>query len=152
VPDAGRDRVCSDAPLRWPPLSSIITSMTTKTAPLWQFSRRRRPKTARCARCKSKIKIKGRGRVPKFCSPTCRQLSYQQRKWQKPTALALLADDIATVKVRAFIRAEIWSALQAAGLVAPNQPPPSLYPKRQPRRHLRLVEQSGLSDKPRELE
>src|SRR6516165_7542434 len=85
----------------------------------WQHPPRRRPKTARCERCKTKIKINGRGRVPKFCSPTCRQLAYQRRKWQRPAPVALLAEDLAAIRVREFMRAEIWSMLKAAGLVAP---------------------------------
>src|SRR6516165_6940910 len=96
----------------------------------WQHPKRRRPKTARCQRCKTKIKIKGRGRVPKFCSPTCRQLAYEQRRWQRPTPVELLAKDIATIQVRDFIRAEIWGMLQEAGLVASDRLPPSPPAKR----------------------
>jgi hypothetical protein len=51
-----------------------------------------------------------------------------------------LAEDLAAIRVREFMRAEIWSMLKAAGLVAPNQPPPSLSSKSQHRAHLRLVE------------
>src|SRR6476646_7533011 len=122
-----------------------------KMALPWQHPSRRRPKTARCARCRTKIKIKSRGRVPKFCSPTCRQLAYEQRRWQRPTPVELLAKDIATIKCRDFIRAEVWSALQMAGLVASNQPPwPS--PKRQRPTHLRIVKpQPELPDNPSQL-
>jgi hypothetical protein len=105
----------------------------------WQHPSRRRRKTARCERCRTKIKIKSRGRVPKFCSPTCRQLAYERRKWQRPTPVELLAQDTATIKVRDFIRAEIWAVLQTANLVPPNQPPPLTPPKRQRPTHLRVV-------------
>ena len=108
--------------------------------PPFQHLSRRRPRTTRCQRCKTKIKIKGRGRVPRFCSPTCRQLAYEQRKWQRPAPVESLARDLATVKVRDFIRAEIWSQLQAAGLIAPNQPPPLPPKARQKPTHLRVVE------------
>jgi predicted nucleic acid-binding Zn ribbon protein len=107
--------------------------------PLWKYLGRRRPKTARCSRCKTKIKINGRGRVPKFCSPTCRQLAYQQRKWQRPTAVQMLAEDIDTVRIRNIIRAEVWTALQMAGVVPKNEPPPLAPRKSQRRADLRIV-------------
>ena len=106
----------------------------------WHHPSQQRPKSKRCARCKSKIKIKGRRRVPKFCSPTCRQLAYEQQRRQRPTPVELLTKDIATIQVRDFIRAEIWSALQLAGLVAPTELPPWPSPKRQRPTHLYLVE------------
>ena len=81
----------------------------------WHHPSQQRPKSKRCARCKSKIKIKGRRRVPKFCSPTCRQLAYEQQRRQRPTPVELLAKDICTIQVRDFIRAEIWSMLQETG-------------------------------------
>ena len=105
----------------------------------WQHPSRRRPKTARCERCKTKIKIKGRGRVPKFCSPTCRQLAYEKRKWQRPTPVELLAQDIATARVRDFIRAEVWTALQMFGVVPKNESPPLSPPKSQRPTQLRVV-------------
>jgi hypothetical protein len=52
----------------------------------------------------------------------------------------LLARDLATAKVRAFIRAEIWSLLEAAGLIAPNQPPPLPPKTRRKPAYLRVVE------------
>jgi hypothetical protein len=73
-------------------------------APPWQHPARRRPKTARCQRCKAKIKIKSRGRVPKFCSATCRQLAYERRKWQRPTPIELAAKFRASYEVRSAIR------------------------------------------------
>jgi hypothetical protein len=113
-----------------------------------------RPKSRRCARCKSKIKIKGRGRVPKFCSPTCRQLAYEQWRWRRSTPVELLAKDIATIQVRDFIRAEIWGMLQEAGLVASDRHPASPPPKRQRPAHLRVVKpetEHELPNSPAEL-
>jgi hypothetical protein len=52
----------------------------------------------------------------------------------------LLAEDIAKMRVREFIRAEIWSILQAEGLVAPNRPPPQSPRKKSNAQRLRLVE------------
>jgi hypothetical protein len=51
-----------------------------------------------------------------------------------------MAEFKATFEFQSFVRAEIWSILQAAGLVAPNQPPPVLLRKSRPRAHLRVVE------------
>ena len=120
----------------------------------WQPPSRRRPKTTRCQRCKAKIKIKTRGRVPRFCSATSRQLAYEQRKWQRPTPVELAAKFRASYEVRSTIRDELWSMLQAAGLIAPNQPPPALPRKSRPRAHLRVVEREPehkLPDSPSEL-
>jgi hypothetical protein len=116
-----------------------LTDKHAMTSP-WPHPSQQRPKSRRCARCKSKIKIKGRGRVPSFCSPTCRQLAYEQRRWQRPTPVELLAKDIGNIQVRDFIRAEIWSMLQEAGLVASDRRPPSPPPKRQRPAHLRVVQ------------
>jgi hypothetical protein len=74
----------------------------------------------------------------------------RHRKWQTPTAVELLAHDLETVRVRDFIRAEIWTALQMADLVAPSRPPPWSPPKRQKPTHLRIVEaQTAPSEVPR---
>ena len=92
--------------------------------------------------------------MPKFCSPTCRQLAYERRKWQRPTAVELLAKDIATNNIRAIIRAEVWTVLQMAGVVSPNQPPPLSPSKHQPPTHLRVVKpqpEHELPDSPSEL-
>jgi len=51
----------------------------------------------------------------------------------------LLAEDVATVKVRDAIREEVWSVLSAAGLVA-GPPPPAPKPRNG---HLRLVTPQG---------
>jgi len=98
----------------------------------------KQPKTRRCERCKTKFKVQFRGRVPKFCSRTCRQHSYEQHKWARPTLIELLAQDIASVRVRDVIRAEILSILNQAGLV-PEPTPPSAHNKTSPGHHLKLV-------------
>jgi hypothetical protein len=51
----------------------------------------------------------------------------------------LLAQDIATIRIRDIIKDEARSALQTLGLVVNSQPPP-FPPKRQKPAHLRLVE------------
>jgi hypothetical protein len=42
---------------------------------------------------------------------------------------ALLAEDIATMKLRGLIRAEVWSLLCTAGLVSGPIPPPEPKPR-----------------------
>src|SRR5215813_6008171 len=70
-------------------------------------------------------------RPPTFCSRSCRQRAYEQRKWSRPHPVELLARDIASVRVRDVIR----QALLGAGI----NPPPPPEPKRR-RPPLRLVE------------
>jgi hypothetical protein len=53
--------------------------------------------------------------------------------------MELLAQDIATMKVRGILRQEIWAVLKEVGLVTQPEPPPP-RPKRDQTRHLRLVE------------
>ena len=64
----------------------------------------RRRKSARCPVCKERFKIHPRGRPPTFCSRSCRQRAYEQRKWSRPHPVELLARDIASVRVRDVIR------------------------------------------------
>jgi hypothetical protein len=96
----------------------------------------KRPRTLRCERCKNKIKVEPRGRLPRFCSQTCRQRAYERAKWGQPH-LAALHSDLATVEMRTAIREEAWAMLRQAGLVQASTPPP--MPRRKPRPDLRLV-------------
>jgi hypothetical protein len=118
-------------------IGSQISSMTIN---LTKSRARRRAKSVRCEHCKTRIKIKTRGRVPKFCSPTCRQLAYERRKWQRPTPVELLAQDIAHAKFRDFVRKEIWTVLQMAELISRDQSLPSAPRNARSRTPLRLVE------------
>src|SRR5262249_50314555 len=83
----------------------------------------RRRKSARCPVCKERFKIHPRGRPPTFCSRSCRQRAYEQRKWSRPHPVELLARDIASVRVRSVIRQEIRQALLGAGVILPPPPP-----------------------------
>jgi hypothetical protein len=103
----------------------------------YALGRRKRPRTLRCRWCNSKIEIESRGRVPEFCSQSCRQRAYEQRKWARPAAVELVARDLATAKVREAIRAEAWNLLRQIGVVSAPQPPPA--PTRSPKPTLRLV-------------
>jgi hypothetical protein len=94
-------------------------------------------KTARCPVCKERFKISPRGRPRTFCGRSCRQRAYEQRKWSRPHLVELLARDIASARVRDFIREQVRELLLEAGIILPPPSPPT--PKR---RHpaLRLVE------------
>ena len=103
-----------------------------------------RPKTVLCRWCGGKIVVNPRGRLAEYCSESHRQLAYQQRKWQRPHAIAALADDIDSAKVRGAIREEALTILRNAGLIPqampPSEPPP---PHRPP---LRIVARGKDSD------
>jgi len=77
-------------------------------------TRSRRPKTVSCRRCKTKIKVKSKGPLPLYCSQVCKQRAYERRKHSG--LMVALAQDLATVKVRDVIRAEVRSVFQEAGL------------------------------------
>jgi hypothetical protein len=81
----------------------------------------------RCPVCKTRFKVNLRGRPPTFCSQSCRQRAYEQRRWSRPHPVELLARDLDTASVRNFIRQEVREALLAAGIVLP---PPAPKPKR----------------------
>jgi hypothetical protein len=95
----------------------------------------KRPKTLRCVWCKTKIKVKPQGRLPLFCSHSCRQRAYERAKWGQPHLVAVRRD-LATVEVRRAIREEAWALLREAGLAPTPKPPPML---RRNRPQLRVV-------------
>jgi hypothetical protein len=39
---------------------------------------RPRPKAVRCLKCKRSVKVKPVGRLPTFCSPSCRQMAFRK--------------------------------------------------------------------------
>lgn len=110
----------------------------------YALGRGKRPRTLHCRWCKTKIEIKSRGRVAEFCSQTCRQPGYEQRKWARPAAIEVVAQHLAAAKVREAIRAEVWSLLREIGLVAAAEPPP--MPKKPGKPTLRLVKPEPPAD------
>jgi len=86
-------------------------------------SQARRRKSARCPVCKKRFRINPRGRPPDFCSRSCRQRAYEQRKWSRPHPVELLARDIDSAKVRDVIQQAVRQALLAAGINPPPTPP-----------------------------
>jgi hypothetical protein len=82
----------------------------------------KRPKTLRCLWCREKIAVKPQGRLPRFCSHSCRQRAYERAKWQQPHLLAL-HKDLKRFAIRAEIRKEAWELLRQMGLVEAAAPP-----------------------------
>jgi hypothetical protein len=98
---------------------------------------RRRPRTTRCKRCKAQIKVKNKGPVPKYCSPSCKQAVYLRRRFRSP--LELVARDLASIQVRELIRTTIMDILVQQGLVKSNLPPPIMHEPKPKKPNLRLV-------------
>jgi hypothetical protein len=94
------------------------------------MGRAKRPKTVRCRWCRKRFKVLVRGRLPDYCSDSCRQRAYQKRKWRDETPVVLLAKDLAHIRVREWLRKEIWDLLVQAGLAAPHSPVPPVQPQR----------------------
>jgi hypothetical protein len=100
------------------------------------FGRRRRPRTTRCKRCKTKIKVKNKGPVPKYCGQACKQEAYLRRRFRSP--VELVARDLASIEVREVIRATIMDMVQQ-GSVKSNLPPPIMHKPKPKKPNLRLV-------------
>ena len=73
---------------------------------------RRRPRTVRCLQCKLGVKVKSRGPIPRYCSGSCRQTAHLRRRNISP--MTLLAEDLATERVRGVIREEVWGSAPPA--------------------------------------
>jgi hypothetical protein len=72
-----------------------------------------RPKAVRCLKCKRSIRVKPVGRLPTFCSPSCRQMAFRRRS-QMPKPPAPTRDELAV---------RIWEILTEFGLVTGDLPP-----------------------------
>jgi hypothetical protein len=85
---------------------------------------KRRPRTVRCRRCKAKIKVQPKGRVPIFCGRNCRQRAYEHNHALRPTLtpMSILARDIDTARVRGAIQEEIRAILREMGFDPPTPP------------------------------
>lgn len=104
----------------------------------------RRPHSVRCKGCKSIIKLKSKGRVPSYCSPTCRQNAYLKRRYTGP--MELLKQDIATVQGRDIIHREVRDYLVQLGFATESVPSPK--PRRkQPKLTIITGSSSALSSK-----
>jgi hypothetical protein len=104
----------------------------------------------KCAECGKKFALPARGRLPEYCSQTCRQRAYEARKWQEKllphgVAPALLQKDLVPTLNRAFIKELVREILVEEG--PPAVSPPAKHRKPQPR-HLRLVEKVQQNEDP----
>jgi hypothetical protein len=96
----------------------------------------KRPRRTRCRSCRGQIRVKAKGRIPTFCSHSCKQKAYLTRRYQGP--MELLAKDIATWQVRVAIRQEVMSLLAQLGFVT-SESPPLLPSKPRAKPKLRLI-------------
>ena len=78
-----------------------------------------RPKSARCLRCKRSIRVKPAGRIPTFCSPSCRQAIFRKMS-RKPKPPAPTRDELAI---------RMWEMLREFNLVSGDLPPPKPEPE-----------------------
>ena len=78
-----------------------------------------RPKSVRCLKCKRSIKVKPVGRLPTFCSPSCRQMVFRK--------LSLMPKPPAPTRDELAVR--IWEMLTEFGLVTGDLPPPKRKPE-----------------------
>jgi hypothetical protein len=118
----------------WPILRSLFVidlisdgNHLFEAHPMARSAARLRRRSVRCPVCKKRFKVNPRGRPPTFCSRSCRQRAYEQRRWSRPHPIELLARGIDTARVRDVIRQEVREALLAAGIILP---PPAPKPKR----------------------
>jgi len=128
-------------------ISSQFTSLTMNRELTRRFAYAmgyvKRPKTLHCLRCNAKMTVKPRGRLPTFCSQSCRQRAYEQKKWSRPHPVELLAKDLARADVREAIRSEALNlfnqVLKHLGWdLSAQQLLPAPRPKKKP--YLRLVD------------
>jgi hypothetical protein len=87
-------------------------------------------KALRCGHCRERFKKSAKGRPPRFCGAACRQAAYLARKVNRVRPVQLLADDLAHMRVQAWLRNEIWNILREVGLVTDPKPPPAPQPRR----------------------
>jgi hypothetical protein len=103
----------------------------------FEMRRGPRPKTLHCVGCRKKFDVQARGRLPLFCSQSCRQRAYEKRRWSRPSVVEALAQDLATSEGRAIMRNEVLAILRQYRLITYPTPPPTPARKRP---ELRLIE------------
>jgi hypothetical protein len=70
-----------------------------------------RPTTITCARCRKVVSVGPIGRVPTYCSPSCRTAACEARSSNRPSA-------------EEKQRAVVWNVLQDAGIIPADKPLP----------------------------
>ena len=83
-------------------------------------------KPHRCANCRRKFKTRARGRPPIYCSPSCRQRAYEERRAANQIPLRLLRSDIDQVRNRDAIKRAVVDVLRELGVIPrPIKPKPA---------------------------
>jgi hypothetical protein len=72
-----------------------------------------RPTAIECGRCGKAVTVGPVGRVPIYCSPTCRVAASEERRGIQPRPM-----------VDERMRATIWHTLQDAGVIPADKPLP----------------------------
>ena len=70
-----------------------------------------RPAIIACARCRKVVNVGPIGRLPTYCSSSCRTAAFEARRGDRPSAAEKQ-------------RAVIWGVLQDAGIIPPDKPLP----------------------------
>ena len=76
-----------------------------------------RPKTVHCLKCKRRIKVKPVGRIPTFCSASCRQMAFKKLSRAKRLTLP-------PAPTRDELSIRMWEMLTEFNLVSGDLPPP----------------------------
>jgi hypothetical protein len=83
-----------------------------------------RPRFVKCARCAKRIKVSPTGRLPVYCSVSCKSMAYAKRtRAKKPTLPPPTADE--------HLRKVIWEVLRDVGLLVGDKPPPNSPPQQE---------------------
>jgi hypothetical protein len=106
----------------------------------WEGGRKRQQRRrAKCAFCGLDFSPQKRGRLPRFCSATCRQRAYERRHAGGDAATTVLAKDLDRRQVRQAIRDEILDILLTAGILRPEDMHKVRTPKATPGRQADVV-------------
>ena len=74
-----------------------------------------RPRVLRCARCGRRIKVAATGRLPVYCTASCKSMAYAKRTRAMKKLPPASTDD--------EHRRALWNALREFGLVIGEMPP-----------------------------
>jgi hypothetical protein len=98
------------------------------------YRKQRRARRLRCIRCNKLFNRPQRGRLPDYCSQSCRQRAYESRRALGSTPSFLLQHDMDDIRTKDGIKRAVVDVLRELGFLA--QPLPQQ--RTQPR--LRIVE------------
>jgi hypothetical protein len=87
-------------------------------------------KRLRCAYCKKPFKPPERGRPPRYCCPSHRQMGYAKRRAYKLVNVPslVLGQDIDDMRTKAGVERAVIDVLRRLGMLPPDPPkPPPLH-------------------------